>query len=226
MSTTTRIEITARPSGGPRVTLRSGPLQVRRLRSTGPGLRLALVAGQALLLAGDRVRVEVAVDGPVEIDLTEPAGTVAYDMRGGPGARWDVQVRLRGGASLAWEGQPFVVATGAEVVRDLDVDLEEGCRATLHEVLVLGRVGETGGDLVSRTRATYAGRPLLVEEIDLSPRARAGWATMHGHRCLDSTMTVGHRLAAGQGVLQLDGPGSIHRWIGHELHRAEAAPAS
>ena len=96
---------TAPPPGG-----RPGPTP---LRSRSPGdVRLALVATQALLLAGDHVRIEVVVHGPVQLDLVETAGTVAYDMRGGS-ASWEVDVVLRNGARLTWDGEPFVVAAGA-----------------------------------------------------------------------------------------------------------------
>lgn len=222
---TTRIDVCAAPGdGSPRVVLANGLLHVRRLRQQGPVLRLALVAGQALLLAGDHLRVEVRVVGPVHVEVVETAGTVAYDMRGGT-ARWDVAIDLSGGASLTWDGQPFVVSAGADVRREIVVATADGCRLTMREPLVLGRVGETGGRVCTRTRIDFAGRPLLVDELDLGPDARAGWAILHGHRCLDSTTTAGHRLPDGPGVLQLEGNGSVRRWLGDELHRSAASYA-
>ena len=196
-----------------------GALQVRRLRECGPTVRLGLVAAQALLLAGDHVRTEVHVHGPVAVEIVETAGTVAYDMRGETSG-WDVAIDLRDGATLAWRGQPFVVSAGAEVRRETVLALGEGCRSELRETIVLGRAGEEGGSVVAHTRIDLAGEPLLVEELDLSPGARAGWATLHGHRCLDTVTTAGFRLPDGPGVLQLEGTGSVHRWIGDELHLA------
>ena len=220
MCITTRIEVDAASgSGSPRVVTASGALQVRRLREHDSTVRLALVAGQALLLAGDQVRVEVQVYGPVQIEIVETAGTVAYDMRGGA-ARWEVEIDLRGRAALIWDGQPFVVSAGADVRRETVVALEDGCRSELRETIVLGRAGELGGSVRTDSRIHFAGQPLLVEELDLSVQARAGWATLHGHRCLDTVTTAGHRLPDGPGVLQLEGTGSIHRWIGDELHLA------
>ncbi len=222
MPTTTRIEVCATPGAGPpRVVLGQGALQVRRLREQGPVVRLALVAGQALLLAGDHVRVEVRVIGAVQVEIVEPAGTVAYDMRGGA-ARWDVAIEVRGGATLSWEGQPFVVSSGADVHRETRIDVEDGCRVTARETLVLGRAGEAGGVLRSRTQIDLAGMPLVVDELDLGPEGRAGWAVLHDHRCLDTVTTVGHRLPEGPGVLQLEGCGSVRRWIGDELHLSDA----
>lgn len=216
----TRIEAEAGGTAPPRVRLGHGPFQARRVRGAEPGVvRVALVADQALLLAGDHVRIEVDVRGEVTLDVLETAGTVAYAMRGGA-ARWDVVVRLADGARLTWHGEPFVVAAGADVHRTLDVDLAEDTAATLRESVVLGRTGEVGGRLVTSTRVTRAGRPLLVEDLDLGEEARAGWAVLGGHRCLDSLTTLGHRLPDGAGVLQLDGPGSVARWMGAEQHRS------
>ncbi|MDZ5620040.1 urease accessory protein UreD [Nocardioides sp. HM23] len=225
MPTTTRIEVCATPGGGsPRVAIAHGALLARRLREHGSTVRLALVAGQALLLAGDEVRIEVLVQGPVDVEIVETAGTVAYEMRGGA-ARWEVAIDLRDGATVTWGGQPFVVSAGAEVRRDTTIDIEAGCRATMRETLVLGRAGETGGILHNQTRIDLAGTPLLIEDLDLAPEARVGWAILHHHRCLDSTTTAGYRLPHGHNVLQLEGCGSVHRWIGDDLHLSER-PAS
>jgi urease accessory protein len=216
MTTTTRIEVAAGP-GGPRVAVSPGVLRARRLSGPGPAVRLGLVATEALLLAGDEVRVEVCVDGAVAVEVVEIAGTVAYDMRGGS-ARWDVALELSGGAELRWVAQPFVVAGGADVDRTTTLTAEEGCTAMLRETLVLGRAGETGGSLRSGTDIAVGGNPLLVEHLDLGAGARAGWATLHGHRCLDTLTAVGLRLPDDPGTLQLEGCGSVVRWIGDELH--------
>jgi urease accessory protein len=208
-----RIEVT--PDG---CRLGHGPLAARRLRSSTPGVvRVGLVATQALLLAGDAIAVEVDVRGPVTLELVEPAGTVAYDMRGGS-ATWTVAVTLSDRAALTWLAEPFVVAAGALVTRSTTLSLEEGTRARVRESLVLGRTGEVGGALVATTHATYAGAPLLVESLDLSPAERSGPAVLFGHRCVDSLLSLGERLPDGPGVLHLEGPGSVARWVGDQQH--------
>jgi urease accessory protein len=184
-------------------------------------VRVALVATQALLLAGDHVRLEVVAAGDVAVDIIETAGTVAYDMRGGS-ARWDVHVSLTGGARLTWLGEPFIVAAGASVTRSTSLTLDAGCSLTLRESLVLGRTGEVGGSLEVTTRASYDGAPLLAEDLDLSPAGRSGPAVLGPHRCLDSITTLGRRLADAPGVLQLDGPGSVSRWLGRDHHLSTA----
>jgi urease accessory protein len=213
----TRIEV-----GPDHCDLSHGLLQARRLRSTPGELRVALVAGQALLLDGDHVEVEVVVTGLARLRVVEPAGTVAYDMRGGS-ARWDVAVTLRDGAHLVWDAEPFVVARGASVRRTTVLDVGAGCTAQLRETLVLGRHGEPGGALRTTTRAALAGRPALAEDLSLTPEDRTGWAVLGEHRVLDSLTTLGTRLPEDPLTLQLDTEGSVYRWIGSATHLSPLA---
>lgn len=216
---TTRIEVGGSPDR-PRCTLRGGLLVPRRLPADRGGtVRIALVASTALLLAGDRVCVEVSVAPGLRLEVVETAGTVAYAMRGGS-ARWDVRADVGACASLTWEGLPFVVADGARVHRDTDLDLAEGATAVLRESVVQGRTGQQGGVLESRSRFRLAGRPLLVETLRLDPDARRDPVVLAGARCLDTITVLGHRLPDGPHVLQLDGPGSIARRLVDQLHHS------
>ncbi|MFF2269724.1 urease accessory protein UreD [Cellulosimicrobium cellulans] len=151
-------------AGRVRCDLRPGALSPRVL-STGPGAaRVALVATRALLLGGDRVRVEVHVGEGVELELVEVSGTVAYAGRG-RSASWDADARVDAGGLLVWDALPFVVADGADVERTTHVALaDRGARgqggvALLRETLVLGRTGEVGGRLRSRTRVELSTSP-------------------------------------------------------------------
>lgn len=151
--------------------------------------RVALVAEGALLLAGDALSVEVRVGPGAGLELLEPAGTVAYDMRGGSAA-WDVDLRLDPGARLLWHGEPFVAAAGADVRRRTHLRLGEGARLAMREQLVLGRYGEWPGRVRHRLDATTDdGTPLLVEEIDLAPETTG--MLLGGHRVLASVLTLG-----------------------------------
>ena len=216
MNTPTRIDVRA---GGehPLVSLSHGLMQARRLRTTSGAVRVALVAGQALLLAGDEVRIEVHVEGAVLLEVVEPAGTVAYDMRGGQ-ARWDVSISLAEGARLAWHAEPFVVSHGADVTRTTTVDVAADSVASLRETFVLGRSGERGGNLRTTTRAHRGDRAVLLEDLSLAPQDRGGWATLGDHRCLDTITTLGVRLPEAPTTMQLEEPGSVARWIGDDQH--------
>ncbi|GAB3810121.1 urease accessory protein UreD [Kribbella italica] len=234
----TRIDVVADPVRD-RCVLRTGNLSPRRLPAPYGVVRVALVAAGALLLAGDDVRLQVVASGKVKLEIVEIAGAVAYAMRGGS-ARWEVDIALTDGAELSWHGEPFVVAEGADVERSSSITLDEGCRATLRESLVLGRHGEAGGRLRTRTRAFLSGgadpassslansgpgssspSELLVEDLDLAPGVRSGWAVLGEARCLDSITTLGHRLPEAPQTLQLEGPGSIARRLVGEQHASD-----
>jgi urease accessory protein len=214
----TRIDVTADPVRD-RCLLTTGHLSPRRLHSPAGVVRVALVAAGALLLAGDEVRIEIAVSGPVRLEIVETAGTVAYAMRGGS-ARWDVDIRLTDGASLHWYAEPFVISAGADVTRTTTARLATGCTAQLRESLVLGRYGEVGGTVRTTTRAWIDDRLLLAEDLDLSPETRTGWAILGSARCLDTLTTLGFRLPDTSETLQLEGCGSIARELLAEQHQS------
>ncbi len=92
------------------------------------------------------------------------SGTVAYAGRG-RSASWDADARVDAGGLLVWDALPFVVADGADVERTMHVALaDRGARgqggvALLRETLVLGRTGEVGGRLRSRTRVELSTSP-------------------------------------------------------------------
>jgi urease accessory protein len=214
----TRIEVVADPVRD-RCVLRTDHLSPRRLPAPPGVVRIALVAAGALLLANDQVRIEIAVRGPVRVEIIETAGTVAYAMRGGS-ARWDVDIRLTDGASLRWYGEPFVVSADAVVTRSTVVHMDAGCTAEMRESLVLGRHGEVGGALQTSTRAWIGTELLLAEDLDLSPETRGGWAVLGDARCLDTVTALGFRLPDDDHTLQLEACGSIARRLVRAQHES------
>ena len=215
----TRIEVAADPVRD-RCVLTTDHISPRRLPGPVGVVRIALVAVGALLLAGDHVRIEVAISGPVRVEIIEAAGTVAYAMRGAS-ARWDVDIALTGGASLHWYGEPFVVSADAAVTRSTAVRMEPGCTAELRESLVLGRHGEVGGALHTVTRAWVGDDLVLAEDLDLSPETRTGWAIVGSARCLDTVTALGFRLPEAAQTMQLEGSGSIARRLVQEQHESD-----
>lgn len=224
----TRIAV-ARGDGRSVLHLRSDMLAVRVLEQDADGARVALVANGALLLAGDAVEIEVEVADGAWLDIVETTGTVAYG--GAERSRWDVDVRLGAGATLAWDALPFVVSDGARAHRRTDVRVGQGARAVLRETFVLGRAGQTGGDLWSLLRAQDADGPLQVEELDLSRRARGLPGVLAAGAVpvlsvVDTVLALGWRPAeppaaedGGATRFELDRPGTVLRWLGTELHR-------
>lgn len=218
MRTTTRIEL-SRAGGRPVLDLDAGHLRPFVLADdAGRGVvSVAVVPAVAMLLAGDDVRLRVVVGAGCRLRIVEPAGTVAYHMRGGSAVR-SVRVEVGPDATLVWAAQPLVVADGARLELDGAVDVAAGGRALLREPLVFGRSGESGGELLTRTRATVAGRPALVEELDLGRAARADPIVLAGHRCMDTVTALGWRLpGADPALLQLHAPGSVHRVLVDDL---------
>ena len=229
----TRLEVCRDPAGGRvRVLVRTdgprgrGHLGIRVLHAGVDGARVAVLAEGALLVAGDDVSVGMRVGPGVRLDVVEPAGTVAFDMRGGS-ARWGVSVEVDDGGELVWRAEPFVVATGAVVDRELEVTLHGSGAAALREVLVLGRVREAGGVVRQRLRASASGRPLLAEDLALDG-ARPQVAVIGGHRVVDSVTVLGRRAGASiPGAahrLELEGAGTVVRHLGAQTHTSPLEP--
>ncbi|MBO0922448.1 urease accessory protein UreD [Cellulomonas sp. zg-ZUI222] len=227
----TRVAAARTVDGRVRVDTAGGLLACRRLPDEDGSVRVALVATEALLLAGDDVRITVDVGADVALEVVEVTGTVAYDMQGGSAA-WAVDVRVGAGGRLVWDALPFVVATGARVHRTATLDLAEGACAVLRETFVLGRSHEAGGHLTTTTRAHLADRPLLVETLVVDPAAWADPAVLGGNRCLDTVTVLGARLDGddlpvaddpGRDVLQLDRPGTLVRSVGTDAHAGDLA---
>jgi urease accessory protein len=227
--TETRVSVT-RPPDGSRVRVEhravGGPdrpvIRPVLLSSDARGAHISLVPEGALLLAGDAVSLRIEVGAGALLHLVEPAGTVAYDMRGGH-ATWDVTVNLGLGSGLVWHGEPFVASAGSETVWRTRVVVDHGARFALRETLVLGRHGEEPGRLRHEVYVHHAdGRPILVDGVDLAPR-RTG-IVLGGHRVMGSVLLVGADLAACPGVpgtrFELEGGATLVRALADDAHRA------
>ena len=208
--------------GWHQVRMRNGLLRAQRLHGPPDLARVALVGQTALLLGGDAVDLDVTVGAGATLELSEVAGTVAYDGRG-RSARWTTTIRLEAGARLVWAGEPLVVADGADVTRTTTVDLAGDATAVIRETCVLGRTGERGGRLRSTSHVTRAGLPVLYEDLVLDPADRGEPGLLGDVRVLDSLLclgTGGSRQAAGPGAVEfaLVEPGStLTRFLGREL---------
>jgi urease accessory protein len=182
------------------------------------------VAEGALLLTGDLIEVDVSVAPDTALEIIEPSGTVAYDMRGGS-ARWSVHVHLAENARLRWHGKPFIIAHGANVSREVRVDLDAGATATLREILVLGRSGERGGSFAQRTRVNHQGHPLLVEDLVLNTH-QSLTGLLGPWRVVDTVSVLGRRAPPTPKAIvgdtaqrfELEGPGTLIRSLSGQAH--------
>jgi len=212
--------------GRARVRHTPGPVVARVQRVDADGARVALVASTALLLGGDHVEFDVRVGPGGWLDVVETAGTVAYDARGAA-SRWTVRARLGPGARLTWNGEPFVIADGANVHRVTDIELAAGATACLRETLVFGRAGEAGGALRSATRVRLDAADLLVEDLDLTDvEARRSPGSLGPCRVIDSVLLVGASAATSPELpagtrYDLAGPGTLARVLAADTDRSD-----
>lgn len=206
---------------GDRVGLRHGQLRAQRLGDRGGWVRIGLLATTALLLGGDVVEIEVSVGEGGRLDLSDIAGTVAYDGRGRRAA-WHVRIELAEGAQLRYRGEPFVVSDGADVHRALSADLADTARMQLRETLVLGRSGETGGRLRSETRLRIDAADVWLEDQLLDPdRDRRHPGLLGDRRVLDSMVIIGTGSVTvppgAVGYALVGARGNVVRYLGTEL---------
>lgn len=221
---TTRIGV-ARHGGRHRVTLVGGLLRPQLVLDEPDHVRIGLVATTALLLAGDEVELEVELGSGACLELFDVAGTVAYHGRGRASA-WRTRIMLAEQARLRYQGAPFVVAEGADVERTLDLSLDPTANVWLRETVVLGRSGEIGGRLRSRTEVAVAGRQVLLEDQILDPSGiRRSPGMLGPHRVIDTVLTLGEdgfgadqtSLGAAVRFGLVGGVGSLTRYLGADV---------
>lgn len=204
-------------AGGCRLELASGLVSPRVLRHDSGGAEVALIATTATLLGGDALHLTVEVGPGLRLDLRDVAGTVAYHGRG-LGCVVDVSLRVHEGATLTWACEPLVVTDGAEVTRHLRVDTADDGRLLLHDQVSLGRSGQEGGRLDCHTTMTYAGRPALVEHLEV--RSGLGPGALGTARVVDSVTAIGWRpeTPADHAAYRLHEPGTVSRQLLARAH--------
>lgn len=188
------------------------------------GARVSLVPDGALLLGGDAIELDIEVGPGACLDLVEPGGTVAFDMRGGR-ASWSVLVTLGPGARLTWAGEPFIVSAGADVRRTTVVRMAQSATLAMRETLVLGRHGESPGRILQHTAVSVDREPVLVEELPLDDLDAA--ILLGGHRVLASVLAVGEDHPSGPEAdrFDLDGGARLWRRLGTQAHETELVEA-
>ncbi|MBB4930234.1 urease accessory protein [Lipingzhangella halophila] len=207
------------------VALRTGTfLAPCAMRRPGTAQRVALTGVRASLCAGDEVDLRVDVGPGAELELSDPNGTLAYNARGGRAA-WCARVTVAEGGRMTWYEPSFVVSSGADVLREIDVVLAPGAELLWWETLVLGRAGEQGGALRSRTRVEHEGAELLVEDLDLRDVGERELPGIIGPaRVLGQVGLFGRvpGLPVGADRLDLAGPGALWRSAARRTYRADA----
>jgi urease accessory protein len=175
-------------------------------------------------LAGDRVKLDVTVGPGAALEVSATAATVALPMN--RPAHVEVRVRLGAGARLAWLPEPLVLAAGTDVRSSTLIELEPDAAALWRELVVLGRHGESPGNLTASLRAELDGGPLLHEAFET--RGGESPAILDGARSFASLALLGLAppVAALPGVLALAGPGAVTRVLARDAAslRSRLAP--
>lgn len=195
----------------------------RPLQISGNRVRLALVGIRLALLAGDVVDIRIQVGAGAVLEVIEPSGTVAYNAEGRR-SNWRLAAGVDDGATLIWQGAEFVAARGSNAHRHTELDMGADARVLFKETLVLGRSGESGVRLNSRTQASLEGRELLVEELALTARTRRLPGIDGAARAICTVVALGLRPdggATGARRLDLAGPGVLWRSMSAAAHAAE-----
>ncbi|WP_405189025.1 urease accessory protein UreH-like protein [Streptomyces anulatus] len=199
MSGPTRLSV-VRTGNRSRVHRTTGHLTARIMEQDTHGARVGLLATQALLLAGDDVRVEVDVAPGAWLDIVETTGTVAYE--GEAPSSWVIEATVGDEALLTWAGKPFVVSDG-----------------------IATRAGQTGGDLTTSLNATDDTGSVQVEHLDLSRQTRSMPGILGNLRSMDTVTALGWSpglpgepeagtTGPGETYFRLDRAGAVLRWIG------------
>lgn len=203
----------------PRSTVRLTTAQLApRLISRSPrAARVALVAAGALLLPGDQVAIRIRVGAGCLLRLDDIGGTVAYGGRS-ERARWTADIELGEGAALVWAAKPLIVSDGAEVVRTTRARMADRAVLLVRETTVLGRSGERGGTIRSRTIVEQGRHPILAEGLHASGTSPQP-GILGDFSVFDALVLAGIRpRTQSAGTMMLEGPGAVARHLGAHTH--------
>ncbi len=186
---------------------------------------MALVQTRASLIAGDDIALSVSVSAGAALEIVELGATLAHDSRGGAGAQVRVTIEVGEGGRLIWEGKPLIAGAGCRVLRVTDAHVSPGGRLLLGESVVLGRAGQTPGELTTRFTISCGRTPTVIETLETGDQAVFTSAVVAG----SARMVVGLTLAGLRdpeppaGVMQAHGPASLWREATDSIHGAAAA---
>jgi urease accessory protein len=173
----------------------AGRSVVRTLRSAAP-LTLVPVRGAPVVhlvgsaaspLGGDELTLTVRVGAGACLTLAGIAATVALPGPHGDESHTTVRVELGDGATLTYLPEPTVITRRARHWSLLTVTLAEDARLHTRETVVLGRAGETGGELTTTLHVTRAGRPVLRQSLVVTREMLMGRRVLATELCTHDT---------------------------------------
>lgn len=126
-----------------------------------------LVSSALSPLGGDRVDLRVHVGAGARLRLLGTAASIVLPGQHPGRSTSTVTIEVSDGGVVEYLPQPAVVSSRADHRADLLVELSSDARARCRETLVLGRHGEQPGSVVSTTRFSREGAPLLRQRLDI-----------------------------------------------------------
>ena len=182
-----------------------------------------LLSTGATLLEGDELCVRLRARGGARVHVRSVASQLVHPCPMGRPARWDVHVVLEDEASLCWWPEPTIVAAGANYRARATVTMAAGARLAWADELVLGRSGESAGDVALHTelRVDGPGGPRVRDGFSDHP----GWlgpAVTGGARYLGTRVVTGPGpgpgdAPAGPGWTPLAGGGWSRRLVADDV---------
>ncbi len=183
-----------------RVLRSDGPLVLRPSHPKGPEplthrrrdvARVALAAGCAGPLGGDRYALDVRVGAGSTLVLTEIAAMLVLPGAGGGESHMSVAIHVEDAATFVWWPEPIIAARRCNHRHDVRIALAPTARMVMREETLLGRHDEAPGNFSSRVRITRDGAALYDQQLRFGPDAD-GWS---GAAVLGASGTVGSVVA-------------------------------
>lgn len=183
--------------------------------------RVSLTAGAAGPIGGDDYRLDVEVGAGSTLVLGDVSPTLLLPGCDGAPSCYTVVARVAEGATLIWLAEPLIAAAGCRHTQRIEVDLHPSARLVLREELLLGRHGETCGNVVQHCVVRRGGATLHRADLAVGPAAPGydGPAVLGGVRAVGSVLAVdpgwqgrppaGRVLGDGAAVLPLAGPAAL-----------------
>ncbi|WP_329535419.1 urease accessory protein UreD [Streptomyces sp. NBC_01450] len=169
-----------------------GPFHLQRLRPRGGLARVDVIGAMSGPLGGDRLALHADAGPHARLQITSAASTIALRGHTDDPATYDIRLTVGDDATLHWLPQPLISTAGSNLRQTCTVDLASTARLVLRDEQILGRTGETSGNLTTRLTVLRAGRPLLDQHTSYGGR-HPGWdgpAVMGSHRACGQLLVV------------------------------------
>jgi len=159
-------------------------------RRTGPN-EVHFVGGAAAPLGGDELSIEIEVGAGATLWLRTVAASIALPNRAGDWSRLSISATVGPGGRLIWLPEPLVAAARCRHRNVSTVDLDGDAELVWREEVVLGRHGESSGDVRLSTVVRRDGRPWYRGDLDLGPSFPDGPAVLAGARVHATLLSTG-----------------------------------